>query len=318
MHNETLGINEFGQAVGGLVHEYENLVADALARNDFSYRNPSDSERDRIIVGVLDRIRKDTQIVGDNGRKSVWDVGWGENLSMFQIDSDAGSLIPKFMRASQAIRWRGKYVIPSNPHFEIAFAEALRAFVCGVFLSYEVAEIHEFGAGTGWNLVDFARLLSSNGGPTIELFGSDFVPSSVELMSLLEGKFGVNLRPRLFDMKHPDYSYALGSTGPAGVFTFGSIEQLAGDFEPMIDFLLEKNPNVVVSIEPDIDTYDLESLEDYLAKWFQAKRGYSAGLISHLRSLEASGRLVIERAKRVGFGSVMMEGYNLIIWRPLG
>ena len=146
--------------------------------------------------------------------------------------------------------------------------------------------------------------------------GSDFVASSTELIGLLGKKFDAKIESYLFDMKRPDYSYEIGADGAAGIFTFGSLEQLAGDFEPMLDFLLEKRPKIVISIEPDVDTYDVTTLEDYLAHWFQSKRGYSAGIIRSLQEMESQGRVVIERAKRIGFGSLMMEGYNLVVWRP--
>jgi hypothetical protein len=49
---------------------------------------------------------------------------------------------------------------------------------------------------------------------------------------------------------------------------------------------------------------------------FHKKRGYSQGLYEHLKKLEAKNKLEILESKRLGFGSIMMEGYNLIVWKP--
>lgn len=312
-----MDVEAFARAVGGIDVKHLALVERELEKFDFRLAALGSSERDEVIRSVVERIREDSQLVGSQGRQAVWERGWAENSDFFDHSSEFESLVPKFIRPSRVVRWQGKYVRPYDSLFEAHFSHVLRAFVSGVFQSAGVTEIHEFGAGTGWNLVDFGRLLRESSYPAdVQLFGSDFVQSAVQLMGKLNERFDLPILAQQFDMRSPDYSYGIGLTGSAGVFTFGSIEQLAGDYEPIIEFFLQKKPQVVVSIEPDIDTYDETQLEDYLAKWFQSKRGYSAGLISHLRSLETQGLLVVDRAKRIGFGSVMMEGYNLIIWRP--
>jgi hypothetical protein len=84
----------------------------------------------------------------------------------------------------------------------------------------------------------------------------------------------------------------------------------------MIQYLIDENPSVCVHIEPMIEMYDVSNLPDYLASWFQSKRGYSSGLISLLEDLSLQGKLEILEVQRLNFGSLMMEGYNLIAWRP--
>jgi hypothetical protein len=36
-----------------------------------------------------------------------------------------------------------------------------------------------------------------------------------------------------------------------------------------------------------------------------------------LQKLAVDGRVEIQRVKRLYFGSLFMEGYSLIVWRPL-
>ena len=116
-------------------------------------------------------------------------------------------------------------------------------------------------------------------------------------------------------MISPDQSYKIKPN--SGVFTFGALEQLAGQIEKMLDYLINQKPGICLHTEPAIELYDLENFEDYLAYKFQKKRGYSEGLIPLLKDLENAGRIKIEKIKRLHFGSLYMEGYNLIVWRPL-
>ena len=57
------------------------------------------------------------------------------------------------------------------------------------------------------------------------------------------------------------YDYKI--PGSSGVFTFGSLEQLASEIEPMINYLLDSSPDIVVHSEPAIELYDESKLNDY-------------------------------------------------------
>jgi hypothetical protein len=291
------------------------LVQKVIGNTDLRLRKPSLEERDAILLNVLRRIRDDQQIVGSPSRTEVWDQGWGENLKAFKQGKSEEALVPKFMRSNQPIRWQKDFYFPEDPGFEQNYAEILRAFVFDLFRVEGIKEIHEFGAGTGWNLLRAWNLLEND--PNLMFVGSDFVPSSVELIQQVGIEYKAPIESRLFDMKNPDKSYSFADALVSGVFTFGSLEQLAGELSPMLDFLIQKKPSLVISIEPASETYDQENLEDFTAFWFQTQRGYSSGLIDLLKSLENSGQIRIERVKRLGFGSMMMEGYNLFIWRVL-
>jgi hypothetical protein len=100
------------------------------------------------------------------------------------------------------------------------------------------------------------------------------------------------------------------------VVTIGTIEQLAGDFEPFLQFLLRRSPALCIHVEPTVELYDEDNLVDYLAVKFHRKRGYTEGFLPRLQQLEDQGRIEIVKVKRLFFGSLLMEGYNLLIWRP--
>lgn len=291
------------------------LVKRVIKDTNLKLRVLSREERDHVVLEVLRRIREDRQLVGAPSRTEAWSQGWAENLKEFQDRKSDEALVPKFMRANQPIRWQKEFYVPEDTRFEENFAEILRAYVFELFVDEGINEIHEFGAGTGWNLLRGWNLLDRP--PALKLFGSDFVASSVELIRGVAIEYSAPIEARLFDMKKPDGSYAFGNPRSSGVFTFGSLEQLAGDLEPMFDFLIEKKPSLVVSIEPAAETYDTEGLVDFTAHWFQTQRGYTSGMLGRLSEMQNQGLIRIERMKRLGFGSMMMEGYNLFIWRIL-
>jgi hypothetical protein len=53
---------------------------------------------------------------------------------------------------------------------------------------------------------------------------------------------------------------------------------------------------------------------DALAIAFMQKRGYTSGLLPWLLN---DPRVEVLHVERTGFGSLMIEGYNLIAWKPL-
>ena len=118
----------------------------------------------------------------------------------------------------------------------------------------------------------------------------------------------------LFDMRSPDEKLEIANN--SAVVTIGTIEQLAGDFEAFLQFLLKRSPALCIHVEPTIELYDEDSLVDYLAVKFHRKRGYTQGFLPRLQQLQNQGKIEILKVKRLFFGSLFMEGYSLIIWKP--
>ena len=76
-------------------------------------------------------------------------------------------------------------------------------------------------------------------------------------------------------------------------------------------------PKLVVNNEPIYELYDQDILFDYLPAKFHHKRGYTRGYLPRLRELEKEGKIQIIKHKRLNFGSLLHEGYNYIVWKPL-
>lgn len=220
------------------------------------------------------------------------------------------ALVPKFIRKSLPVRWFQRYYKSENINFELSYINILRQYVITKYF-VNVDHLYEFGAGTGFNLLHANKVF-----PNLELFGTDFVSSAVELMDEIGAERRIPLRASIFNMLNPEQEKLIVKPNSA-VWTFGSLEQLGGKIEPMINYLISQGPRVCVHIEPVVEFYEDNSLEDYLAKWFQTKRGYTAGLVGLLKSHEKGKKIQLLKTQRLNFGSLMMEGYNLLVWKPI-
>jgi hypothetical protein len=305
----ALDVRDFAERFQISVERLPDPCRTIIETEDFSYRVPVDADRDAIILDVLKRLASDSQRIGAEERRAVWERGWREALNDY-VDSSysPSSLVPKFIRPNQPVRLDQRYVIPTDARFELNFVRVLREWMFREFFA-EADEIHEFGCGTGFNLVALAEIY-----PQKRLFGSDFVPASVELVNEIATKMALRLSARLFDMITPPRDYPLG--GDSAIFTFGSLEQLASRFEAFLAFLLERKPRLCVHVEPTVEVYDADNLVDYLAIRFHRQRGYTEGFLPRLQALHAAGQIELLRTTRLHFGSLMMEGYNLMVWRP--
>lgn len=250
------------------------------------------------------RIESDTQVVGAPERTDVWDKGWRDALLRFRATHAERELIPAFIRPGRPVRYLQEfYDTTKAPYWELDRIREVQRGILATKLS-GAKSIHEFGCGTGFNLVALAKLM-----PGIEMVGYDFSPAAVSLVNEVGKELRLNLKSQHFDMKYPFGALPEGS----GVFTFGAIEQLSGKFHTFVEWLVAQKPMVVVHIEPTLELYDPANEVDSTAIEFHRKRGYTFGFLPHLEQHEAIEVLEVER---LGFGSMMMEGYNLIMWRP--
>ena len=297
--------NSFGATEGDFSEDLRTLITGI----DFRYRVIEGEEREKVILSALKKIDSDKQVIGAPERQNVWQEGWAENLQEF-IESGykLEALTPKFIRPNQPIRFQRNYIMPSNPMFELDYFRVFRHWLFGKYLK-ELDSIYEFGCGTGFNLVELAKLY-----PEKKLHGLDFVPASRDLVNKLGEVYGWKLSGHLFDMINPDESLTINNN--SAVLTFGAIEQLASRYESFLQFLLKRSPALCISVEPTVELYDDENLFDYLAIKFHRKRGYTETYLPRLRELDAQGKIELLKVKRLFFGSTYFEGFSYMIWRP--
>jgi len=307
MNKFEMFAESFGISLSELPESTKNLIESL----NFDFEEIIGIERDELIVEILEKIKGDKQVIASPERQEAWETGWAENLELYT--KSAGSLerlTPKFIRSGKPVRLFGRYCKTMDKNFELNYVNVLRSYISEVYFE-QIENLYEFGAGTGFNLLHFGKL-----NPNLNLIGTDFVNSSVQLMQKIGENEQLNFESHLFDMLRPSES-KMQIKENSGVLTFGSLEQLGSKISEVMEYFSQAKPLVCVHIEPMIELYKSESLEDYLAIWFQGKRGYSSGLIDLVKGLEKSNKAQILKLKRLEFGSMMMEGYNLLVWKPI-
>ena len=138
-------------------------------------------EREKVIIKILERIKLDTQIIASQGRTKKWNDGWDEALKLYK---KTNSLTPKFYtaRENKYFRLNGELIRSYSNLFEVKLVDIFRNWYFKKYLK-KIDNIYEFGAGTGHNMVELSKIF-----PEKNLYASDFVSSSVDLLKLISRK----------------------------------------------------------------------------------------------------------------------------------
>lgn len=273
------------------------------------YKHLTKKERDFVVLKILKKILADGQIINSPMRKMIWHNGWKEALGSYIKTKNLKSLIPKFYtnRENKIFRLGGEYVKAKKPSFEIDMLNIYRHWYFKKYFD-KVNNIYEFGAGTGHNLLELSKIF-----PKKKLYGSDFVKTSVDLLKLIAVKKKINLEAYSFNMLNPDLNKKILKN--SGVLTSGAIEQLGGNINRFINYIIDQKPEIIIHVEPTSYFYNTKKLPDFLGNLFQMKRGYSSNLFGCLKKLEKKKKIKILKSFKSPFGSIMMEGYDFIAWK---
>ena len=287
MNYKTITPKVLANSFGTTEADLTNKTLELLNEMNTKYTIISGEERERLVVKILNKIETDTQVIGAPDRTNRWFEGWKENLDDFQ---------------------NSEYNLEEE-HFEHAYFNVFRSWLFEKYFE-PYNSIYDIGCGCSYNLIKLCEMF-----PEKKVYGFDFVQSSVDIVNELAKNHDLNTEGALFNIVDPDFDINLDENSL--VFTSGVIEQIASKFDNFIDFLLQKKPKLVVHVEPTYEVYDQEILFDHLAAKFHKKRGYTIGYLPRLKELEKEGKVEILKIKRLNFGSLFMEGFTNIIWRPL-
>lgn len=209
-------------------------------------------------------------------RKKDWERGWKE----------AGKF-PQYFGKYNIHRLKGKLVKGISKNYE---REALYSVLDPLIKKYlwNKSIVYEFGCGTGHNLLRLS--------PHTNTVGFDWANPLFEY----------------FDFFKPGRSIVPNS----GVYTVAALEQVGTNFKPFVSYLLKQKPSIVVHVEPIEELLDPRNLLDYLSLRYMKKRKYLSGYLTYLRKLEKSGKIKIIEARRSGIGSMFIDGYSIIAWKP--
>jgi hypothetical protein len=193
--------------------------------------------------------------------------------------------------------------------FELNYYTVYRQFLFSTFLE-PFDSIYEFGCGTGYNLAIMNSLF-----PGKRIMGLDWAESSVNIADALGTRLNAPISGQRFDYFQPDYDLEIPAN--SAVITLNSLEQIGGDYQAFLDFILAKKPALCINAEPILEMYDDNNLIDYLAIRYHKLRNYLCGYYGALKLLEAQGRIRIVSAQRVPVGNYFHEGYSFIVWHVI-
>ncbi len=247
-------------------------------------------------------------------RESQWEAGWGQNLTSFSESKDLADLIPKYFQKYEFVRIKGEFVRPGTPLMELKMLRIIQAHLIEKHVLGENLEnLIEIGCGTGHNLVHINSLF-----PEIKLTGLDWVSTSQACIESINRTQSLSqeIGSAKFDFFNPKFEGATDWKGTA-VATFAALEQTGTKFSAFIEWLLKMSPSKVIHVEPERSLLNSDLLADQLSLNYMESRGYLSGLLDYLVDLENQGKIEIIEAKRSNMGSYILDGYSIIVWRPL-
>lgn len=307
---QELTTGDFARLFDTTLKDIETNFGDKIAGKDFRYRIIEGVELDQVLENILKTIDSgELSLAGPEG-KARWEKGWGENLhSLESCNFDVTQLVPKYIRKNQPVRLDQRYVMPVDSQFEFNWYTIFREWFFKTYLK-DFDNIYEFGCGSGFNLVVLANLF-----PEKKLFGMDWASASMNIANKLSTVYGWKMEGRLFDFFAPDRSLKIAPN--SAVITIGALEQTGKNFEEFLQYLLDSKPALCAHIEPICEWYDDKVPADQAAIRFHKARKYWEGFPQRLEALEREGKVEILKRKRSFFGSLFLEGYSQIIWKPI-
>ncbi len=260
------------------------------------YRLLSKDEEERAIIQIMEVLLDKSVPFSGSHRRKQWEKGWAENL-------ESGDGTPKYFGKHKVNRLNGKLVIGKSKNYEQEMLYTIVDSLAKKYLS-KTQDIYEFGCGTGHNLWRIKKI-----NPKAHLIGLDWTKSSNKMVAA-QGFDSGN-----FDFFNPPMHNRLFSN--AGVYTVAALEQTGTNYKKFVSFLLKSKPSVVVHIEPIPELLDSSNLLDYLSIQYMKKRKYLSGYLDYLEGLEKKGKIKILEARRSGIGSFLIDGYSIIVWKPI-
>lgn len=287
-----------------------DYVQKKISSYDFRYRYLNAKEWDECLLRSFKTLLEEKLEEAGEHRLKRWNEGWGENLELFQKEKALNAVRPGYFDKISFVRWKQDWVFPLSQDFEYRMLAVIQDWLFDKYFR-AATDIYEFGCGTGHNLLR-ARDVNADA----RLFGLDWAESSQGLLEQirLSGK-DKNIHGHRFNFFEPDLNFKLAPG--ASVYTVAALEQVGERFEAFIQYLLSMKPATVVHIEPIEELLDSNHLLDFISIQYFRKRKYLRGLLPYLRDLEAQRQIKIERAERTWIGSFFIEGYSVIVWRPI-
>lgn len=307
----TLTVKDLADLLGVSIEDIPQNCADIVSQSDFSFKLVDSRQKDEIVLMILKNINSGSLFcAGGKEGKKIWDKKWMERLVKFEKSGcNLTELTPEFFRVGDILRLHGDFVIARDPSFRLNFHKFLCRWVFQKYF-HDISTVYEFGCGPALNLVELAQIY-----PGKTLYGLDWVRPIPDIIGLIAKKYGYNIHGGLFDMSSPNFDLAVKNN--SAFFTSSALEQLGKNFQPYLDFVLAKSPDVVVDVNSFVDLYNQDNLLEYLAVMFNEKRNYLNGYITVLRELEKKKKIIIHKICKVQLGTLYHNNFSYVVWSPI-
>lgn len=258
------------------------------------YRKLTKKEEEETLIKIIDILLDPSLPYSGKHRLKQWEKGWGENLN-------EGDLSPKYFGKYPVNRLDGEFVMALDKDYE---RDKLYTLLYKTFKQYlsDADTIYEFGCGTG-------HILSMVPNIKAKLIGLDWAKSSQRILK------SIGIEAHNFDFFNPDYKIKLAKDSV--IYTVAALEQTGKNYKKFISYLIKNKPSICIHIEPIAELLDKNKLLDYLSIKYFEKRKYLSGFLDYLRDLEKKKKIKIIEARRSGIGSMFVEGYSIVVWKPV-
>jgi hypothetical protein len=289
--------------------QFNPVLRSRVELANLRYETLTQAERDTYLLDVIEELIKSDVVKAGPHRRPQWEIGWAENLAALQQGCSLDSIIPRYHGKHRLVHWRQDIVRPLIPHFDYWIHAIIVDWAIETFLKRS-DHIFEFGCGPAYHLLRIRKI-----NPTVRLVGLDWTKTSQDIIAQIV-KLGIanNIEGRNFDFYHPDGTLCFPPN--SGIYTVAALEQVGDQFDPFLQFLLRKRPQICVHLEPLEELMDSHHLIDRLSVLYFRKRNYLRGFLTRLHELRDQGRITIHREQRTYTGSYFIEGHSLVVWSP--
>ena len=187
-----------------------------------------------------------------------------QNIVDNQKNDVTNSLKPIWFRDDKFYVIDKKFCTTNTEVLDWKYQLAIRNILFSKYL-FDIDNVYDFGSGSGINIYLINQLFEK-----IKLHASDSSKVSVEILEELNTYLGIDVKYDMIDMKK---EINIDVEPNSAIITTSSLEQVGGDIDNFIDFVLQKKPKRVINIEPILEFAENNEF-DNLMKLYCEKRNY--------------------------------------------
>ncbi len=287
-----------------------DYVKNKIAGYKLAYFPLDKNEEEQVIIKIINTLLDPFLVYSGPHRLKQWEKGWGQNLTELNKEKIASAILPHYFGKYEIQRFNQNFVRGISANYERNMLYVILDYVFDKYLR-DAKNIYEFGCGTGHNLLKLREV-----NPSANLFGLDWAKSSQKIIKqMADSGLVKNIKGYNFDFFKPDKKIKLGEN--SAVYTVASLEQVGSKYKEFVSYLLKNKPTICINIEPIAELLDGNRLIDNLSIRYFRKRNYLNGYLDYLRKLEKESKIKIIHTQRTYIGSLFVEGYSIIVWKPL-